>query len=511
MSPLIDDQPVLTHRQRIYVIAAALAALFLGALDALIISTAMPTIVTELGGMALFSWVYAAYFLSRAVSLPIFGKLADRLPGKPLLLFSIVLFSAASLAAGLADSMLTLTVARAFQGIGAGGNFALVYIVLSEVAPPEQRGKTLSLASSIWGIASVLGPPMGGLIVTWWSWRWIFWINVPIGALALIGIWRFFAETREKSIRGTLDLAGIALMTTGLLAFLSLLLMGGRSFAWWSGPGLLLMVTAPLCGAAFYWVEQRAEDPLLALHFFRRPGFTSGNAAVFLSSFAIFALFAFAPLFIQGVMGRTPLVVGSGMLALSLGWSVGSLVLGQVVHRVGRKSASVAGSLLFAVGCALPLLFNQQTSMAALFGVYLLIGLGMGGVSLATLLVVQESLTARDLGVATATHQLARTVGGTVGVGVCGGVVNLGLARLNGLLGDGLGGRRTGAEAGEVLTRLLQPDALAQLPAATQMRLQEAVTGTMGQVQWCVLAAALICVLACLCIPAWRGSANQRP
>lgn len=503
------DGVPLTRRQRTYVIAAALTALFLGALDALIISTAMPTIVAELGGLALFSWVYASYFLSRAISLPIFGKLADRLPGKPLFLFSIFLFSSASLLAGFADSMLTLTLARVLQGIGAGGNFALVYIVLSEVSAPHERGKTLSLASSIWGVASVLGPPLGGVIVTWFSWRWIFWLNVPIGALALFGIWRFFTETRRKTTRGDLDLAGIALMTTGLLAFLSLLLMGGRSFPWFSGPGVALMVTAPLCGLGFYWIEKRAADPLLAIEFFSRPGFASGNAAVFSSSFAIFALFAFAPLFIQGVMGRTPLQVGMGMLALSLGWSVGSLVLGQVVHRVGFKNASVGGGLLLSIGCGVPLLFGVETGMGALFAAYTIIGLGMGCVSLATLLAVQESLDPKDLGVATATHQLARTMGGTVGVGVCGGVVNLGLRRLNRLLPGETTAKDMVADTGEAMTRILQPEALAQLPVAVQDRLREAVAATMHNVQWSIVAAALLCAAVCLAIPGRRKDPDE--
>jgi MFS family permease len=317
--------------------------------------------------------------------------------------------------------------------------------------------------------------------------------------MAFYGIWRFFAETRSKSNRGDLDLAGIALMTTGLLAFLSLLLMGGRSFAWVSGTGVSLTATTLLCGVAFYVVEQRAQDPLLATAFLRRPGFTSGNAAVFLSSFAIFALFAFAPLFIQGVMGRTPLQVGMGMLALSLGWSVGSLVIGQVVHGVGLKRASLGGALLLSLGCALPLFFGSGTTMAALFGTYILIGLGMGGVSLATLLVVQESVSHRDLGVSTSTHQLARTMGGTVGVGVCGGVVNLGLSRLNGKI-PGMAAKEVSTESGEVMTRILQPETLAQLPPEIQVRIKEIVAGTMHQVQWGVFGAALLCLAVCLTI-----------
>jgi MFS family permease len=211
-------------------------------------------------------------------------------------------------------------------------------------------------------------------------------------------------------------------------------------------------------------------------------------------------------------MQRKPLEVGLGMLALSLGWSVGSLLLGQVVHRVGRKNASIVGGLLLSLGCGLPLYFGNETSMAALFGVYCLIGLGMGGVSLATLLVVQESLSPQDLGVATSTHQLARTMGGTVGVGVCGGVVNLGLKHINGLLTDNAAARDLPADKrlidiGEAMTRILQPETLAQLPTAMQVRLQEAVAVTMNHVQWCVLSAALLCFLVCLTIAAKRPSA----
>jgi hypothetical protein len=182
-----------------------------------------------------------------------------------------------------------------------------------------------------------------------------------------------------------------------------------------------------------------------------------------------------------------------------------------VVHRVERKTAALTGALLLSLGCGLPLIFDKATSMAALFGVYGLIGLGMGGVSLATLLVVQESLPPRDLGVATATHQLARTMGGTVGVGVCGGVVNIGLKHVSGVLpvnpaAQNLATDHSPVDTGEAMTRILQPDALAQLPAAIQARLQEAVAGTMSQVQWCVLAAALLCFIVCLTIAARRPS-----
>ena len=180
-------------KERTFIIISALLALFLGALDALIMSAAMPSIVAELGGLHLYAWVYSVYFLTRAVALPIFGKLADLYPSKLLFLISIGIFTLSSIAAGCSNSMTFLIFCRIFQGIGAGGNFALVYIVLSEVALPDQRAKTLSFASTVWGISSVAGPTLGGFIVSYFSWRWIFFINIPMGLLCLIGI-GFFSQ-----------------------------------------------------------------------------------------------------------------------------------------------------------------------------------------------------------------------------------------------------------------------------------------------------------------------------
>ena len=309
--------------QRITVIGAALLALFLGALDALVMSAAMPTIVADLGGLPLYSWVYSAYFLARAVSLPIFGKLADLFPNRHLFIIAIALFCLASAAAGCAVNMITLIGARVIQGIGAGGIFALVYIVLADVSSPATRGRTLSLASSIWGIASVLGPTLGGFIVTYFSWRWIFFINIPLGVISLWGIGTYLVDLRSKRKAISLDLLGVATLTTAILAFLFAFLLGGRSYAWTSPRILGLLGLSAVVFVVFIWAEKRARDPILPMQHFHNRAFSVGNAAVFLSSFAIFSMFAYAPLFIQGVQGKTPLQVGVAMLSLSLGWSVG--------------------------------------------------------------------------------------------------------------------------------------------------------------------------------------------
>jgi EmrB/QacA subfamily drug resistance transporter len=495
----------LNTRARFSIITAALLALFLGAMDALIMSAAMPTIVAELGGLPLYSWVYSAYFLARAVSLPVFGKLADLYNNRNLFLIAIGIFLVGSIMAGAAGNMAFLILARVVQGIGAGGNFAMVYIVLADIAPPQNRGRTISFASSIWGIASVLGPTLGGFIVTYFSWRWIFFINVPLGVLSMTGLALYLVEIRPKKDKVRLDLAGVFTLSVAILSLLTLFLIGGRTYPWLSTPVIALLGLSLIAGFGFVIAEKRAPEPILALQFFTIRGFGVGNAAVFLSSFAIFSYFAYAPLFIQGAMGKTPVQVGLAMLSLSLGWSLGSLFLGQVLNRLGQRPAAIFGSLCLVAGCAATLFFDTHTRMSTCFVVFLVIGIGMGFVTLATLLVVQNSLDLADLGVATTSHQFARTLGGTVGIGICGGFVTTKMASIADFLNKG--GAGTGpalnppADSRLTIENLLQPEIQAQLPADLQQRLQAAVADGVSLVFWTLLAAALLCVVLCILLP----------
>jgi EmrB/QacA subfamily drug resistance transporter len=499
----------LSRRRRWLVIAAALLALFLGALDALIMSAAMPTIVSELGGMQLYSWVYSAYFLARAVSLPVFGKLADVFKARGLFVFSIAVFLAASVLAGASTCMEFLIAARVLQGVGAGGNFALVYIVLADMSPPEKRGQTLSFASSIWGIASVLGPTLGGFIVTYFSWRWVFLINVPLALASLLGVGFYLVEIRTKKERAALDIAGALTLTLTILSFLTLFLLGGRTYAWGSLPIGALGLLTMAAGVVFVQLEKRAADPIICLDFFRIRGFRIGNAAVFLSSFAIFSLFAFAPLFIQGALGKSPMQVGTAMLSLSLGWSAGSLLLGQVVERMGKRNAALVGAAVLTLGCLMTLDFGVDTSLAMCFAVFLLVGLGMGFVTLATLLVVQNSLAISELGVATSSHQFARTLGGTVGIGICGSLVTANLGETL----AGLGGETGGAGLSAALAKHLQSNVedlftreiQMQLSGPVHQILQDAVVHGVASVFWMVAGAAGLCLLLCLMLPGRRA------
>ena len=487
------------ERERRLVIGAALLALFLGAMDALIMSAAMPTIVADLGGLDLYSWVYSTYFLSRAVSLPIFGKLADTYRTRTLFILSITIFVVSSIFAGMATSMTFLVTARVFQGIGAGGNFALVYIALADVSPPHQRGQAMSLASFVWGLASVLGPTLGGVIVTWTSWRWIFFINLPLGLASLAGIALFLAETRGKKETVRLDLWGALTLSVAILALLTALMTGGRVHGWGSIRVLGLLALTLAAGAGFYLAEKRAEDPILSLEFFKIRGFAAGNAAVFLSSFAIFSLFAFGPLFIQGALGKSPVQVGMAMLWLSLGWSVGSIALGRFVDRVGGKISALAGACFIIAGSGLTLGFDPMTTMTTCSAIFFAIGIGMGFVTLATLLEVQNSLQGADLGVATASNQFARTLGGAVGVGVCGSLVFSRLQSALEAMTD------LPADLAETLGRnvetLFQADTLTGFSEPVRAALHGAVVEGVDGVFWGVFLAALLCLGCCLLLP----------
>ena len=487
----------LSTRERSLVIWAALLALFLGALDALVMSAAMPSIVAELGGLPLYAWVYSAYFLARAVALPVFGKLADIYDEKTIFLISIALFVVASIAAGLANTMSFLIISRVFQGIGAGGNFALVYIVLSKVAPPGKRAQTLSLGSTIWGVSSVIGPTLGGFIVSYFSWRWIFFINIPIGLLSLAGIAFFLRLPRqhiEKS--ATLDFTGLFLFSCAILGILTIFITGGREIPWVSPSMAMLIVATFIMGVLFYSVEKRAVDPMIDFRYFKIRNFSLGNGAIFLASFTIFSFFAYAPLYIQGSLGLSPMQVGIAMVSLSLGWSIGALFFGRTSNDGSERLWSIAGGVVLLAGSLLTMRFDLHTTMVECFLVFFVVGIGMGFVSLATLILVQNSVSDEDLGVVTSFHQFGRSLGGTIGVGICGGLVTNGLfRRLES--GSALLPEQLMISLQQSIENLLLPEFQMSVPQSVAETLQNAVLSGVFAVFVMATLSSFLCLLCC--------------
>jgi EmrB/QacA subfamily drug resistance transporter len=495
-----------TGKTKFLIVGAALLALFLGAMDALVVGAAMPTIVADLGGLHLYSWVFSSYLLARAIALPIFGKLCDLYSSKRLYCIAIITFVLSSLLGGVAHNMTQLIISRAIQGIGAGGTFALAYVVVADIAAPEKRAKMMGLISFVWGVASILGPALGGFIVSTLSWRWIFYLNLPLGCAALLAILLYLKDTRVKQTNPSLDFLGALTLSVAVLALLTVFLLGGRSYPWCSWEIAGLALTALGGGIGFYLAEERAKEPILELSFFRNLEFSLANGSAFFGSWAIFSLSAYSPLFIQGVLGRNPAELGVAMVPLSLGWSVGALICGQSVTREREKPYSIAGSVLLTIAAALAITYSSTTSLIVFSITLAIAGIGMGIVSVATLLMVQNSLDAANLGVATSSQQFARTLGGTIGVGISGGLSTASLAK-------GLESLLTSSDSNQVppsviqnllsnVESIFQPEIQAGLSPMVQKTLQEAVEKGVRMVFWSALAASIISLLYCFWVPA---------
>jgi len=501
----------LSRTSRFFLVAAVMLALFLGALDALVVGAAMPTIVADVGGLHLYSWAFSAYLLTRAIALPIFGKLCDLFSNRLLYIIAISVFIISSVLAGLVGNMVHFIAFRAFQGIGAGGTFALAYIVVSDHSPPAMRGKMMGLISFVWGLASILGPALGGFVITWLSWRWIFYVNLPLGSLALLGILLFLRDTRVRKPKAPIDYLGAATLSSSVICLLVVCMLGGRNYPWLSFEIAALSLLTVVAGAGFVYAEKHAAEPIVDLRFFRVRGFSMANASAFFSSVAIFSLPADTPLYIQGALGKTPAQLGITMVSLSLAWSAGAFLCGRLVNRQREKPLSILGSLILATGSCWMLLFTRSTTLLECSMALALAGMGMGFVSIATLLAVQNSLDESDLGVATSSQQFARTLGGTIGIGICGSVVSLHLGRtLNALRGSSMGHEfphDLGAHLSRNIETLFDPNFQENLSAGVLRALQEAVESGVEWVFWCTLAASLLSLAFCLRLPA-PGSAQ---
>jgi EmrB/QacA subfamily drug resistance transporter len=487
------------QEKRGYIIGAVLIALFLCAMDALIMSVAMPTIVMELGGLELYAWAYSGFSLANAVTLPIIGKLSDLYDIKKLFIISICFFIITSVAAGLSNSMLFLVIARAFQGFGAGGNMALVYIVLSDVSTPSTRAKTLALGSFVWGISSVVGPSVGGFITTYMSWRWIFFINVPIGLISLTGIALLFRESRPKKQVVNLDIKGAITLVGWVFCLLTLILSGGEQFPWISAPSIILAIITIISMIGFVVAENHSPEPVINLKFFRHRDFIIGNGAAFLSSFGVFSLFSYAPLFIQGAIRKSPMEVGYVMLTMSLGWTGGPILLTRFLHKTTNKTIISVGALLLTLGSGYSLTFGPSTTMLECLSGFVIIGLGMGFISICTMLVVQNALPPKDLGVATSSQQFTRTLGGTIGVAVAGAIVTSRLVSKLESAGNIIPAS-VFSQVSESIENIFRTDFFNPLSSDIKMILQNSVADSISAVFWIVFGTAILTFIFSLLI-----------
>jgi EmrB/QacA subfamily drug resistance transporter len=441
------------------VMVGLMIAMLLAMLDNMIVGTAMPTIVGDLGGLSHLSWVVTAYTLATASSTPIWGKLGDMYGRKGIFLSSIVLFLAGSALSGASQSMDQLITFRVIQGLGAGGLMVGVMAIIGELIPPRERGKYQGLTAGVMAIAMIGGPLVGGSITDNWGWRWSFYINLPIGVVALAMI-TIVLHLPKKRSEGRIDYLGAALLTVAITSLVLLTTWGGTQYAWGSGMILGLLVLGLATLAAFLYVETRTAEPVLPLRIFRNANFSLVSVVGFLVGFTMFGALTFLPLYQQTVQGASATNSGLLLLPMLLAMMAVSVVAGRVTTATGRyKIFPIIGGGLITVGLWLLSTMDVHTSRFT-SGVFMaVLGAGMGFIMQVTMLIAQNSVELKDIGVGSSSANLFRTIGGSFGVSLFGALFNHKVAHAMELAGS------AGATGGGAQ---LAPADIAKLPAAVK-------------------------------------------
>ncbi|WP_256107248.1 MFS transporter [Streptomyces sp. ODS05-4] len=455
-----------SRRTVLVAIGALLLGMLLAALDQTIVSTALPTIVSELGGMDHLSWVVTAYMLASTAATPLWGKLGDQYGRKRLFQTAIVLFLIGSALCGLAQNMPQLIAFRAVQGLGGGGLMVLSMAIVGDLVSPRERGRYQGLFGAVFGATSVLGPLLGGLFTQHLSWRWVFYVNLPIGVVALFVI-AAVLHIPVRSTRHTIDYLGTFLIASVATCLVLVASLGGTTWAWTSPQIIGLAVLGAVLLLFFVRTERRAAEPVLPLKLFRIRTFALVSVISFVIGFAMFGAMTYLPTFLQVVQGVTPTMSGVHMLPMVAGLLITSTASGQIVSRTGRwKVFPVAGTALTAIGLLLLHRLTPASSTAEMSAYFFVFGAGLGLVMQVLVLVVQNSVGYEDLGVATSGATFFRSIGASFGVAVFGTIFT---NRLTGKLTEALAGQQLppGTGADRIAA---DPRAMATLPP--QLRAQ---------------------------------------
>ena len=412
----------LSHRAKMEILFAILLGLFLAALDQTIVAVALPTIVTELGGQSLLTWTITIYLLTSTITVPFYGKLSDLYGRKPLLMIGITLFLVGSVLSGLSQDMTQLIIFRGVQGLGAGALFPISLAVIGDLFTPAERGKYQGLFGAVFGLSSIIGPLLGGFLTEQVSWHWIFFVNLPIGVVALAVIWRLLPTVKRSDATRNLDYLGAGVFTVAVGALL-IGLTNKQSMDWatFEVGGLILIGLA--LGAVFVFVESRAKEPIVPLGLWRDRTYATSIIATFLISFGFFGAAVFLPQWFQFVQGATPTNSGLYSLALLAGLILGSVGSGLIVSRTGRyKAVILIGLAVMAVGLVLMSNLRADTELPILWVWMFITGIGIGPTLAVFTIVVQNAVPMRALGVATSNLTFFRQIGGSVGLALLGTV-----------------------------------------------------------------------------------------
>lgn len=489
--------------QRKMVTVAMLVSIFLVAIDTTVVTTAMPHIVQQLNGLYLISWVFAIYLLTTSVTTPIYGKLADLFGRKPVFIFGVILFVLGSMVSGTAQTMTQLIVFRAFQGLGAGAVTPLTFTIIGDLYSGEERARMQGLFSSVWGIAGLLGPLVGGLFVDHFSWRWIFYINVPIGIIAILLVVSFLHETEVKKVKKSIDFGGAALFTVSMGSLLYALISGGQTYAWNSRIIITLLIVAFVFLILFLFVETKAEEPMLPLSMFRIPIIAVSNVAVLMASCVLIGVDVYLPLWIQTLLGYSATGSGLTLMPMSLVWPLGATLAGRFMYRIGSKATTVFGAVLIALGSAWLLFVHLGSPYWYFVGIMIVIGFGMGCFITPLTVLIQSAVGWNLRGAATASNTFSRTLGQTIGIAVFGTVFN---SSLFSYVQSHVQGSWQSGDISSALTSGVS----ANLPISVLDQLRNGMAQSLHMIFILIFATAVVTLLICTFLPSHRKIMAQQ-
>lgn len=494
----------MSQKRRWAVTAGVMTGMFIAALEATVVGTAMPTVIASLGGLSHYSWVFSAYLVTSTVTVPVWGKLSDLYGRRLLYQIGIGVFLLGTLLSGFSTSMTQLIVFRAIQGLGAGALVPLGMTIIGDTFTLEERAKMQAYFSGVWGLSSIIGPIVGGFITDQISWRWVFFINLPIGVVAALIIGFALREPRRSS-KPTIDYAGAILLMTAI-SLLMLAMVEGGSDGLISAQNLLIMGASAVLLGIFFIVEKRAADPIIPFDLFRNKTIAIAIPAGFLGGVAMFGAISFIPLFAQGSLGFSATAAGSLLTPLMLSWVTMSIVGGRLMLKIGYRTITMVGYAALTAGFILLALFDRETSLVWLYLDLITIGTGLGLSMLTLLIAVQQAVEKSKLGVATSLNQFSRSIGGAIGVAVMGAVLTASLAtELNKAATEN--GAITETQAQEFASNpnaLIEPNAKSAISPETLDVLQSALARAIHPVFWSGALMAGLGLLVVLFLPKER-------
>jgi EmrB/QacA subfamily drug resistance transporter len=474
----------------------------------------MPTVIAALGGLSHYSWVFSAYLVTSTVTVPVWGKLSDLYGRRLLYQVGIAVFLLGSMLSGMSASMTQLIIFRAIQGLGAGALIPLGMTIIGDIYTVEERARMQALFSGVWGFSSVLGPIVGGFITDQLSWRWVFYLNLPVGLAAALILGLALKEPKRTE-RPAIDYAGAGVLIAAITLLMLALVEGGAGLRTMAAPrNLALFAGALLLGALFVRIERRAQDPVVPFQLFKQRVVTVAVVAGFLAGVAMFGAISFVPLFAQGALGATATEAGSLLTPLMLSWVGLSVVGGRMLLKVGYRPMCIAGFALLTLGLALLSSFQRTTPRVWLYVDLVMIGAGLGLTMLTLLIAVQQAVPRAQLGIATSLNQFSRSIGGAVGVAVMGVVLSAGLASHLGDVarrGDAALTPERAAELAANPNALIEPGARASLAPGVLDALQGSMESAIHNVFWVATALAAAALIASFWLPRDGDSGYLQP